>query len=190
MRADKAEAHASAAHTGEGGRNLPGSGAGAEAGWAAAGRTKPEASRLMEAVVERSNMLCAYERVVANDGAAGVDGLTVAAWKPWLQAHWVKVRQALLTGEYRPQAVRKVEIPKPQGGVRILGIPTVVDRLIQQALHQVLQPLFEPEFSESSYGFRPGRSAQQAVEAARGYVAKAKRWVVDLDLEKFFGAPG
>lgn len=186
MRADKAEAHASAAHTGEGRRNLPGSGAGVEVRSVAAGETKPEALRLMEAVVERSNMLCAYERVVVNEGAPGVDGLTVAGLKPWLQAHWTKVRQALLAGEYMPAAVRKVEIPKPQGGVRTLGIPTVVDRLIQQALHQVMQPLFEPEFSQSSYGFRPGRNAHQAVEAARSYVAKGKRWVVDVDLEKFF----
>jgi RNA-directed DNA polymerase len=141
----------------------------------AAGRTKPEAPRLLEAVVERSNMLCAYERVVANEGAPGVDGLTVAELKPWLKTHWAKVRQALLAGEYMPAAVRKVEIPKPQGGVRTLGIPTVVDRLIQHALHQVLQALFEPEFSESSYGFRPGRNAHQAVEAARSYVAKGKR---------------
>jgi RNA-directed DNA polymerase len=140
----------------------------------------------MEAVVERSNMWCAYERVVANEGAPGVDGLTVSELKPWLQAHWIKVKQTLLAGEYMPQAVRKVEIPKPQGGVRTLGIPTVVDRLIQQALHQVLQPLYEPEFSESSYGFRPGRNAQQAVQTARGYVANGQRWVVDMDLEKFF----
>ena len=110
MRAEKAEAHASTAHDGEGGRNLPGSGVGAEARSAAAGQTKPEASRLMEAVVERSNMLCAYERVVANEGAPGVDGLTVAELKAWLKAHWAKVRQALLAGEYIPQAVRKVEI--------------------------------------------------------------------------------
>jgi RNA-directed DNA polymerase len=140
----------------------------------------------MEAAVERSNLLCAYERVVKNQGAPGVDGLTVAEFKPWLQAHWPKVRQALLAGEYMPAAVRKVDIPKPQGGVRTLGIPTVLDRLIQQALHQVLQPLFEAEFSTSSYGFRPGRNAHQAVEAARSYVAEGKRWVVDIDLEKFF----
>lgn len=139
----------------------------------------------MEAVVERNNMRCAYERVMANEGAPGVDGLTVAELKPWLQAHWIKVRQVLLAGGYIPQAVRKVEIRKPQGGFRTLGIPTVVDRLIQQALHQVLQPLYEPEFSKSSYGFRPGRSAQQAVQAARGHVAQGKRWIVDLDLEKF-----
>jgi len=186
MRADKAEAYASAAGAGEGRRNLPGSGADAETRSAAAGETKPEALRLMEAVVERSNMLGAYERVVSNEGAPGVDGVTVAELKPWLKAHWAKVRQALLAGEYMPAAVRKVEIPKPQGGVRTLGIPTVLDRLIQQALHQVLQPLFEPEFSESSYGFRPGRNAHQAVKAARGYAAEGKRWVVDLDLEKFF----
>ncbi len=186
MRVEEAEAYASTASAGEGRRNLPGSGAGAEAGTAAVGRTKPEAPRLMEAAVERSNMLCAYERVVKNEGAPGVDGLTVAAFKPWLQAHWPKVRQALLAGEYMPAAVRKVEIPKPQGGVRTLGIPTVLDRLIQQALHQVLQPLFEPEFSESSYGFRPGRNAHQAVKAAQCYVAEGRRWVVDLDLEKFF----
>jgi RNA-directed DNA polymerase len=167
MRAEKAEAYASTAHDDEGKRNLPGSGVGAEARAVAAGQTKPEASRLMEAVVERSNMLCAYERVVSNEGAPGVDGLTVAELRPWRQAYWTKVRPTLLAGEYMPSAVRKAEIPKPQGGVRTLGIPTVVDRLIQQALHQVLQPLFEPEFSESSYGFRPGRNAQQAVEAAR-----------------------
>jgi RNA-directed DNA polymerase len=186
MRANEAEAYASTASPGKGGRNLPGTGAGAETRTAAAGETKPEALRLMEAVVERSNMLSAYERVARNEGAPGVDGLTVAELKPWLQAHWAKVRQALLAGEYRPGAVRKVEIPKPQGGVRTLGIPTVVDRLIQQALHQVMQPLFEPEFSESSYGFRPGRNAHQAVQAARSYVAEGKRWVVDIDLEKFF----
>jgi RNA-directed DNA polymerase len=173
MRTDKAEAHASAASPGEGGRNLPGTGAGAEVRAAAVGETKPEALRLMEAAVERSNMLCAYERVVKNQGAPGVDGLTVAELKPWLQAHWKSVRQALLAGEYLPAAVRKVDIPKPQGGVRTLGIPTVLDRLIQQALHQVLQPLFDPEFSESSYGFRPGRNAQQAVKPRGATLPKA-----------------
>lgn len=186
MQADEAEARVSAAQTDEGRRNLPGTDVGAEVRTTTDEQTKPEALRLMEAVVERSNMLCAYERVVKNQGAPGVDGLTTDELKPWLQAHWEKIRQALLAGEYMPAAVRKVEIPKPQGGVRTLGIPTVWDRLIQQALHQVLQPLFEPEFSESSYGFRPGRNAHQAVEAARSYVAKGKRWVVDLDLEKFF----
>jgi RNA-directed DNA polymerase len=188
MRAGEAEAYASMARTEAGRRNLSGAGSGAEACTAAVGRTKPEAPRLMEAAVERSNMLCAYERVVKNEGAPGVDGLTVAEFKPWLQAHWPSVRQALLAGDYMPAAVRKVEIPKvaPATGVRTLGIPTVLDRLIQQSLNQVLQPLFDPKFSTSSYGFRPGRKAHQAVQAARGYVAEGKRWVVDLDLEKFF----
>jgi RNA-directed DNA polymerase len=140
----------------------------------------------LEAALERSNMLCAYQRVVENKGAPGVDGLTVLELKPWLVTHWAKIKQALLAGEYMPQAVRKVEIPKPQGGVRILGIPCALDRLIQQALHQVLQPLFDPWFSHSSYGFRPGRNAHQAVQAARSYVAQGRRWIVDLDLEKFF----
>ena len=186
MRDVEAEAHASAAGAEADGRNLSGAGSGAESRTAAAGMPKPEASWLMEAVVERSNLFRAYERVVENAGAAGVDGLTVSEFKSWLQRHWVRVRQDLLTGVYEPSAVRKVEIPKPQGGVRTLGIPTVLDRLIQQALNQVLQPLFDPEFSRSSYGFRPGRNAHQAVRAARGNVAEGKRWVVDLDLEKFF----
>ena len=140
----------------------------------------------MEAVVERSNLFMAYERVVKNKGAPGVDGLTVSEFKPWLQRHWIRLRQDLLAGVYQPEMVRKVEIPKPQGGVRILGVPTLGDRLIQQALNQVLQPLFDPEFSGSSFGFRPGRNAHQAVKAAQGYVAAGKRWTVDLDLEKFF----
>ena len=178
MRADKTGAHASAANTGKGGRNLPRPAAGAEAGTTVGGPTKAETLRLMEAAVEHNNMLCAYERLVRNQGAPGVDGLTVTEFKPWLQAHWPKIRRALLAGGYLPAAVRKVEIPKPQGGMRTLGIPTVLDRLIQQALHQVMQPLFEPEFSESSYGFRPGRNGHQAVQAARSYVAEGKRWVV------------
>jgi RNA-directed DNA polymerase len=187
MRVDEAEARHGGANTEGDGRNLSCAVTGAEADTVAAGRTKPEAAqRLLEAALERSNMLCAYERVVGNKGAPGVDGLTVPELKPWLVAHWPKVRQALLAGEYMPAAVRKVEIPKPQGGVRTLGIPTVVDRLVQQSLHQVMQPLFDPEFSASSYGFRPGRNAHQAVKAARSYVADGKRWVVDLDLEKFF----
>jgi group II intron reverse transcriptase/maturase len=159
---------------------------GAEAGTAANGQTKAEGPRQMEAVVERSNLWRAYERVVRNKGAAGVDGLTVADFKTWLQQHWPTVRAALLAGEYMPGAVRKVEIPKPNGGARLLGIPTVLDRLIQQALLQVLQPEFETEFSEHSYGFRPGRNAWQAVRQAQGYIREDRRWVVDLDLEKFF----
>ena len=199
MRDEEAEAYASTARPEADGRNLSGAGSGAESRSAAVGLPKPgspatglcrwggkpEALRPMEAVVERSNLFQAYERVVKNEGSPGVDGLTVSEFKPWLQRHRVRVRQDLLTGEYQPEAVRKVEIPKPQGGVRTLGIPTVLDRLLQQALNRVLQPLFDPEFSASSYGFRPGRNAHQAVQAARGYVAEGKRWVVDLDLEKF-----
>jgi RNA-directed DNA polymerase len=147
---------------------------------------RPETEQLMEAVVARENMFRAYEQVVSNKGAAGIDGMTVEQLKPYLQEHWAKIKEELLKGEYQPQPVRCVEIPKPQGGMRQLGIPTAVDRLIQQALHQVLSPAFEPGFSESSYGFRPGRSAHQAVKQARAYVAEGRRWVADLDLEKFF----
>jgi RNA-directed DNA polymerase len=140
----------------------------------------------MEQVVERSNLWSAYQRVVQNKGAPGVDDLTVTEFKDWLKVHWPSVREALLEGRYLPRAVRRVDIPKPSGGIRTLGVPTVVDRLIQQALHQVLQPLFEPTFSEGSFGFRPGRRAQQAVCRAQAYIRAGKRWVVDLDLEKFF----
>lgn len=147
----------------------------------------PEAKGLMEQVVERENMLSAWKRVKANNGAPGIDGMTVEELWPWLYSHWQEVRVALLGDRYKPSAVRGVEIPKPSGkGVRQLGIPTVVDRLIQQAIHQILQPLFDPDFSEHSYGFRPGRSAQQAAEQARQHVSEGRRWVVDLDLEKFF----
>ena len=186
MRDDEAEAYASMASSEEGRPNLSGAGSGAESRTAAVRQPKAEALRRMEAVVERSNLFMAYERVVKNKGAPGVDGLTVSEFKPWLQRHWTRLRQDLLTGVYQPEMVRKVEIPKPQGGVRILGIPTLGDRLIQQALNQVLQPLFDPYFSVSSFGFRPGRNAHQAVQAAQGYVAAGKRWTVDLDLEKFF----
>jgi group II intron reverse transcriptase/maturase len=140
----------------------------------------------MEAVVERGNLMLAYQRVVANKGAAGVDHLAVSELKDHLKRHWPTMRTRLLAGDYQPQPVRRVDIPKPQGGTRTLGIPTVVDRLIQQALHQVLQPIFEPTFSEGSYGFRPGRNAHQALRRAQQYVAQGKRWVVDIDLEKFF----
>lgn len=159
---------------------------GVETATATSGQTKAEALRQMEAVVERQNLWRAYERVVQNKGAAGVDGLTVFEFKAWLQQHWPSVKAALLAGNYMPAAVRKVEIPKPNGGVRTLGIPTVLDRLIQQALLQVLQPGFEAGFSEHSYGFRPGRNAWQAVQSAQGYIREGRRWVVDLDLEKFF----
>jgi RNA-directed DNA polymerase len=130
----------------------------------------PEGQRLMEAVVERGNLWLAYQRVVENKGAPGVDGLTVAEFKAYLKVHWPRIRAALLEGRYIPQPVRAVDIAKPSGGVRTLGIPTLVDRLIQQALNQVLSPIFEPGFSEASYGFRPGRSALQAVRVAQAHV--------------------
>ena len=142
----------------------------------------------MEVVVERGNVWAAYQRVVQNKGAPGVDDVRVPEFKDWLKGHWPTVKAALLAGSYLPQAVRAVEIPKPSGaaGMRLLGIPTLVDRLIQQAVLQVLQPIFEPGFSDSSYGFRPGRNAHQAVRAAQRYVRAGKRFVVDFDLEKFF----
>lgn len=170
------------------GRNSGDAAACAEADLATRMRTKAEVATtsLMEAVVERGNLKLAYQRVVENKGAAGVDQLVVSELKDHLQRHWPTIRARLLTGVYQPQPVRRVDIPKPQGGVRTLGIPTVVDRLIQQALHQVLQPIFEPTFSEASYGFRPSRNAHQALRQAREYVAQGKRWVVDIDLEKFF----
>jgi len=158
---------------------------GAEISAATSGRTKSE-GHLMEQVVERSNLWSAYQRVVQNKGAPGVDDLTVAEFKDWLKVHWPSVKEALREGRYLPQPVRRVDIPKPSGGVRTLSVPTVLDRLIQQALHQVLQPLFEPEFSDASFGFRPGRNAHQAVRRAQAYIREGKRWVVDLDLEKFF----
>jgi RNA-directed DNA polymerase len=150
------------------------------------GRTKSEDCATMERVVERANVWLAYQRVVRNKGAAGVDGVTVAEFKDWLKVHWPSVKKALLEGRYLPRAVRRVDIPKPSGGVRTLGIPTLVDRLIHQALHQVLSPLFEPTFSPHSYGFRPGRSAAQAVKQAQAYISDGKRWVMDIDLEQFF----
>jgi len=182
--ADRAD-QAGAAHTG---RNSVGMAACAEADVATRSRTKAEVATtsLMEAVMERGNLKLAYQRVVENKGAAGVDQLAVSELKDHLKRHWPTIRARLLAGVYQPQPVRRVDIPKPQGGVRTLGIPTVVDRLIQQALHQVLQPIFEPTFSDASYGFRPGRSAHQALRQARQYVAQGKRWVVDIDLEKFF----
>jgi len=168
------------------GRNPGGAAAGAETGATTRTRTKAESSGLMEAVCERGNLWLAYERVLKNKGAAGVDGIGVAEFKDHLQRYWPTIKAKLLAGEYIPSPVRRVDIPKPQGGVRTLGIPTLTDRLIQQALHQVLSPIFEPTFSASSYGFRPGRNAHQAVKAAQRYVAEGRRVVVDLDLEKFF----
>jgi RNA-directed DNA polymerase len=134
----------------------------------------------------RENLLAAWKRVKANKGSAGVDGRTVQDTAAYLKQVWPAIRERLLDGTYRPEPVRRVGIPKPGGGVRELGIPTVVDRLIQQALLQVLQPLIDPTFSAHSYGFRPGRSAHDAVLAAQAYVQAGRHWVVDVDLEKFF----
>jgi len=142
--------------------------------------------QLMEEVCERENCKQALARVKANKGSAGVDGMTVQQLPEHLKQHWLVIREQLLSGNYKPQPVKRVEIPKPDGGVRKLGIPTVLDRFIQQAVMQVLQRRWDRTFSEHSYGFRPGRSAHQAVEAAQRYIAEGYRWCVDLDLEKFF----
>ena len=149
-------------------------------------RPKVGAGSLLEAALTRQNLQMAWKRVKANKGAAGVDGLDIEQTKLLLRTQWPDIRQALLQGRYRPSPVRKVMIPKPDGSQRELGIPTVTDRLIQQALLQVLQPLIDPTFSEHSHGFRPGRRAHDAVKAARACVQAGKRVVVDVDLAKFF----
>ena len=148
--------------------------------------TPRDPNALMEQVVARANMWAALRRVEQNKGAPGVDGMRVQDLRDHLRASWEATRAALLEGTYEPKPVRRVEIDKPGGGKRLLGIPTVTDRLIQQALLQVLQPLFDPTFSAHSYGFRPGRSAHDAVRAAKGHIEAGYDWVVDLDLEKFF----
>ncbi|MEW4531522.1 reverse transcriptase domain-containing protein, partial [Maioricimonas sp. JC845] len=141
---------------------------------------------LMEEVTQPENLNRAYRRVKANRGAPGVDGMTIAELPGWIAEHTQEFIARLLDGSYQPQPVRGVEIPKPGGGVRQLGIPTVVDRLVQQAILQVLEPILDPTFSDSSYGFRPRRSAHQAVQQASEYVAEGRTIVVDMDLEKFF----
>jgi RNA-directed DNA polymerase len=140
----------------------------------------------MERIVERDNVEKALKRVVQNKGSPGIDGMSVQELRTYLAEAWPRHREELLTGTYQPKPVREREIPKNGGGVRKLGIPTALDRLIQQAILQVLQPLFDPTFSEGSFGFRPGRSAHQAVRAAQRHIQGGKRWVVDVDLEKFF----
>lgn len=140
----------------------------------------------MERVLSRPNMLAAYKRVRKNKGGPGIDGVTVEQLSAWLEENWARVREELLTGTYQPTPVRRQMIPKPGGGERELGIPTVPDRLIQQALLQVLQPIFDPTFSDHSYGFRPGRRAHDAVRRAQRYVQEGRRWVVDVDLDRFF----
>jgi RNA-directed DNA polymerase len=140
----------------------------------------------MDQVVSKENMLAALKRVERNGGAPGVDGVPTERLRDQIRSQWATIREQMLAGTYRPQPVRRVEIPKPGGGMRMLGIPTVMDRLIQQALQQVLTPLFDPLFSDGSYGFRPGRRGHDAVRKARQYVEEGYEWVVDMDLEKFF----
>ena len=141
---------------------------------------------LMERVVERDNLFRALKQVQSNGGSPGMDGMTVEELAPYLKEHWPRLKQALLEGTYQPQPVKRVEVPKPQGGIRKLGVPTVVDRFIQQAVMQVLQAQWDPTFSDSSFGFRPGRNAHQAVKRAQSYLKEGYTWVVDMDLEKFF----
>ena len=140
----------------------------------------------MERICQRENLWQALKRVKRNGGSPGIDGMTVDDLTGYLKQHWLEIREQLLSGTYQPQPIRRVEIPKPDGGVRKLGVPTVLDRMIQQAVMQVLQNSWDNTFSESSYGFRPGRSAHQAVARAQQHIAAGYRWVVDLDLEKFF----
>ena len=141
---------------------------------------------LLERILSRENMLEAWKRVKANQGAAGVDKMSIEAFPAFARAEWGNIREKLLAGTYEPLPVRRVEIPKPTGGFRPLGIPTVLDRLIQQAVAQVLTPIFDPTFSASSFGFRPGRSAHDAVYKVRGYIREGYRMAVDMDLSKFF----
>ena len=158
-----------------------------EAGRAAQGKERSGNHRLlMEQVVARENALVAFQRVRRNKGSPGIDGMTVDELEPYLRDHWAALREQLLAGTYQPNAVRRHLIPKSGGGMRTLGIPTVLDRFVQQLVLQVLQPIFDPTFSEHSHGFRPGRRAHDAVRKAQQYIQTGKRWVVDVDLEKFF----
>ncbi len=150
-------------------------------------RKPPEPNdHLLEQVLSRPNMKAAWKRVKANKGAAGVDNMAIDQFPDFARKNWDKIRDALSAGNYQPKPVKRVEIPKPTGGLRALGIPTVTDRLIQQAIAQVLVPIFDPDFSDYSYGFRPNRSAHDAVYQVRDYVQQGYRWAVDMDLEKFF----
>lgn len=146
----------------------------------------PATTSLWEKVFSRENLAAALRRVEQNAGAPGIDGMTTQELRPWLHRHWSEIRRSLDAGTYRPAAVRRVKIPKPDGGRRELGVPTALDRLIQQALSQVLSPIFDPMFADESFGFRPGRSAHGAVEAARRHLDSGAEWVVDLDLDRFF----
>ncbi len=141
---------------------------------------------LLEKILARDNMLIAMKRVIANKGSHGIDGMRVDELRPFVIGHWQNVKQKLLEGRYKPSPVRRVEIPKSDGGIRLLGIPTVLDRLIQQAIAQELSKIYDPTFSDNSYGFRPNKSAKQAILKAREYISDGYKWVVDMDLEKFF----
>ena len=164
----------------------PGSDGSGEALAAAKGTERSGTSDLLERVLQRPNLQAALKRVRKNKGSPGIDGMTVDELPTYLKEHWPQIREQLRAGKYQPQPVRRQQIPKPGGGMRELGIPTVLDRFIQQALLQVLQPRFDPTFSEHSHGFRPRRSAHDAVREAQRYVQQGRRWVVDVDLEKFF----
>ena len=148
--------------------------------------SREDQSDLLEQMLESENLRRAYKRVVQNGGAPGVDSVTVAELQAYLKTHWEAVKSGLLSGTYKPNPVKRVEIPKPGGGVRRLGIPTVMDRLLQQALLQVMNPIFDADFSWYSYGFRPGKRAHDAVKQAQRYIQSGLRWVVDMDMEKFF----
>ena len=148
--------------------------------------SRPQPMNLMEEVLQRDNLFLALERVTKNKGAPGADMMSVEELPDYLRKEWPRIREELRDGRYQPGGVRIVEIPKPKGGVRTISIPNVLDRLIQQAIAQILNPIFDPDFSEQSYGFRPGRSAHQAILLAREFMAEGYRWVVDIDLEKFF----
>ena len=141
---------------------------------------------MLQAVLARDNLARAWQRVQSNKGAPGIDGVTVQDWPAHARAHWPAQREQIEAGRYRPQAVRRVEIPKPDGGKRLLGIPTVTDRVVQQAIAQVLTPIFDPTFSDSSFGFRPGRNAHQAIRQVKATVKDGYRMAVDIDLAKFF----
>ena len=142
--------------------------------------------KLIEQILAKNNVREALNRVVSNKGASGIDGMKVEELRDYMNANWTSIKQSILERRYKPAPVRRVEIPKPNGGVRKLGIPTVVDRTLQQSIVQVLTPIFEAEFQENSYGFRPGRSCEQAVQKLLEYLNEGAEWIVDIDLEKFF----
>ena len=142
--------------------------------------------KLIERILDKDNVRIALEKVITNKGAAGIDGMKVEELRGYMNANWPSIKQSILERSYRPAPVRRVEIPKPNGGVRKLGIPTAVDRTLQQSIVQILTPIFETEFQENSYGFRPGRSCEQAVLKLLEYLNEGYEWIVDIDLEKFF----